>query len=694
MNLRHRLALVVFLAIASAAHAERVVFTFRSATPVESVSLAGTFNDWNAGSRMTSADRLAWTAGLDLPPGVYQYKFVVNGRNWVVDQANPLSVDDGNGNRNSVVWVEPAGGSASEISRAGLEHTPDVRGVASIRAGCWTLRLRARRGDLTKPSVRLKSGKSAPMGSSDADQLFEYFTADVPTGSRYVFRLTDSLVLDASGVVSSRSVPVWFRPDAKALAWQLPPDWVRDATIYQILPERFANGDRANDPPGADRWDQRPTMDNFFGGDIKGIAERLSYLRDLGITTIKLNPVFQSRSNHKYDIDDFNSIDRNLGTNEEFRRFVSAAKRYGIRVVLDGVFNHSGTGFFAFKDILEKQQTSAYLDWYHVIRFPVKFERNPNYWTWGGTEYMPKFNHASPAVRKYLFDAVTRWMRMGVIGWRLDAANEVPHDFWREFRKTARKADPSVYIVGEVWGDGLPWLKGDEWDAVMNYPFRGAALDFAKGTITPSALDGRLTWQRTHYPLAAQYAMYNLLGSHDTPRLFNEVGKDLRRVKLAKLLQFTYIGAPVIYYGDEIALEGGSQIGSRKAMEWHWNYVERQEFDYTKRLVHARRKCAALRRGDFRTILVDDVNRQYGFMRTCGSSVAIVILNQSDTPSRVSVNLPDTDLPNGVRLVNVVTGQERVIANGRVLIELGPVSGALLTADRLPIEGIGTRRER
>ena len=319
------------------------------------------------------------------------------------------------------------------------------------------------------------------------------------------------------------------------------PLWLKDAVFYQIFPERFANGDSSNDPPGTQPWGGQPTPKNFFGGDLKGIIEHLDYISSLGVNALYLNPIFQSGSNHKYTTDDYLRIDTAFGDEATFKKLVDECHGRGIRVILDGVFNHTGTSFFAFKDLKENGASSKYTGWYNVYSFPVGPPNKPNYEAWWGYGDLPKLMTSNPEVRSYLLQATEHWMNLGIDGWRLDVPNEIPHPFWIEWRKLVKSINPDAYIVGEIWDDARPWLQGDQFDGVMNYRFRAACLDFfATGKANAVQFAKTLAELQAMYPGEVSEGLQNLLGSHDTERLLTLFHGDKETMKLAWLFQMTY----------------------------------------------------------------------------------------------------------------------------------------------------------
>ena len=297
-------------------------------------------------------------------------------------------------------------------------------------------------------------------------------------------------------------------------------------------------------PSGLQPWGAPPTHHGYQGGDLRGVIEHLDTLTDLGISAIYFNPVFRSASNHRYHTHDYFQVDPLLGGNEALADLLEAAHGRGMRVVLDGVFNHASRGFLQFNDILENGPESAYLDWFTVEDWPLRpyGSKQPNYRCWWGNPALPKFNTNTPAVREFLWDVARHWIEFGIDGWRLDVPNEIDDDaFWREFRRRVKAANPEAYIVGEIWGDADRWLQGDQFDAVMNYGVARAALGFfaaqtfdreyRPGGFHLQELGARqfvreIERQVKRYPWPIVQTQLNLLESHDTARFITQAGGD------------------------------------------------------------------------------------------------------------------------------------------------------------------------
>jgi len=313
---------------------------------------------------------------------------------------------------------------------------------------------------------------------------------------------------------------------------------------------------------------------------------------------------------------------------------VQEARRLGIRVILDGVFNHSGTRFGPFTDLVARGEASPYRDWYFVHSFPIRMEPKPNYEAWWGFSHLPKLNTEEPAVRRYLLEVGTHWIRdFGIAGWRLDVPNEVPHSFWKEFRRAVKQADPEAYITGEIWSDASPWLQGDQFDGVMNYPDRAAILDLLGGKMGGREFLVAVQKVLLPYPEQAHGCLLNLLGSHDTARIATLLERDERRLAVAEVLQFTLPGTPMIYYGDEIGMEGGKDPDCRRCYPVDPQAGNRQQRQRLRRLAELRRNAPALVEGTFRPLFGEGAALL--FERRLGDEAWLVAVNAGDSPARI-----------------------------------------------------------
>jgi neopullulanase len=485
------------------------------------------------------------------------------------------------------------------------------------------------------------------------------------------------------------------------------PDWVKDAVFYQIFPERFAQSPAVTKPSNLEPWDSPPTPEGFKGGDLLGIAEKIDYLADLGITAIYLNPIFASAANHRYHTFDYFQVDPILGGNTALRKLLDVAHTRGIRVVLDGVFNHASRGFFQFNHTLENGPASPYIDWFHFREFPL----NPygpgkaNYDAWIDLPALPKFNTNTKAVREYLWSVGRYWLEFGIDGWRLDVPNEIDDDdFWREFRRQVKEVNPEAYICGEIWGEAQRWLQGDQFDSVMNYLFTEACfsffirdLDYATFEGTPysrvvvnqdAASFGEAVQKLLNlYPAEITAAQLNLLDSHDTARFVNTARGDETALRLATLFQMCFPGAPCVYYGDEIGLAGGRDPDCRRAFPWDpskWNTLQ---LSFFKKVIEIRKEHPALRRGAFEQLHARD--KLYVFGRSAPNEKLVIALNAGEQPATIPAQPANPFLPEGSLLIDLIyEGEEsrayRVGPDGTIEgLELAPRSGVVLEVIRL-----------
>lgn len=675
-------------------------------------------------------------------------------------------------------------------SRDPLYRTP----TGPVPAGTpVTLRLRAYAGDLTAVSLRLYDDRTdiastIPMTVVASDPAYDYWAVTItptqPTVLWYRFIVQDGSDTDyyeddqvVGGLYRgyNEGGPGLAYDDSPDLSFQLTvynpnfrtPNWLKDAIVYQIFPDRFRDGDPSNnvvsgshffygnptggityttwnsevidprDPSGpyTDRWSE-----DFYGGDLQGIAEKLDYLQSLGVTVLYLNPIFRSPSNHKYDTTTYEEVDPHLGGDKALASLLTEAQNRGMRIVLDGVFNHTSSDSIYFDKYSRYQtqgayesQSSPYYDWYTFYRWP------DNYQSWWGYTTLPVLRSSNPAVRTYIYSGTnsiaTRWVLSGTAGWRLDVGGDVDpgltrdpsNDYWEGFRQAVKGANPEAVIIGEEWGDATPWLLGGEWDAVMNYRLRSALLSFLRDTpyedndnnaqsyggvlnpITVSQLDAWLHSLMEDYPPEALQAMLNLVGSHDTNRVRFVLSHGQKSgggsltpdetdayQKMLALFQFTLPGAPTVYYADEVGVESPGRWYNNKweddpynRVPFPWSdtpghYTPRVGMaDYYALLGRTRAAHPALRTGTFDTLLTDDSGLYvYGRRWISGTlgDAAVVLINRSTTTRTVEVDVGGY-LGSGTVLTDALRGGEpfTVTADGRLIVpDLAPMTGALL----------------
>ncbi|MFS9298117.1 glycoside hydrolase family 13 protein [Streptococcus oralis] len=501
-----------------------------------------------------------------------------------------------------------------------IYHRPESEYAYLYKDNTMHIRIRTKKDDIESinlhygdPFIFIEDHYEAikEMVKVTSDALFDYWQVEITVGYarlQYLFELKDkqgqTILYGDKGCVENTlenlhyegngfKVPYIHEIDACHV-----PDWVAETVWYQIFPERFANGNPEISPKGALAWDSsiKPKTSDFFGGDLQGIIDHLDYLQDLGITGLYLCPIFESPSNHKYNTTDYFEIDRHFGDKETFRQLVTEAHQRGMKIMLDAVFNHIGDQSPQWQDVLKHGEDSVYKDWFHVQEFPVTKDklghpRKLPYHTFAFASYMPKLNTANPQVRDYLLRVATYWIEeFDIDAWRLDVANEVDHQFWRDFRKAVLAKKPDLYILGEVWHTSQPWLNGDEFHAVMNYPLSDSIKDyFLRGVKKTSQFIDEINGQSMYYRQQISEVMFNLLDSHDTERILATAKGDVQLVKSALTCLFLQRGTPCFYYGTELELDGGPDPDCRRVMPWKRVSDSNEMLDFMKKLIQLRK---------------------------------------------------------------------------------------------------------
>lgn len=372
------------------------------------------------------------------------------------------------------------------------------------------------------------------------------------------------------------------------------PTWVEKTIWYQIFPERFNNGNQNNDPIGILPWDSEysPTYHDYFGGDLQGIIDKLDYIQDLGINGIYLTPIFKANTNHKYDSEDYFEIDPDFGDKETLKKLVEEAHARNIKIMLDGVFNHIGYRSHQWQDLLKNQEKSIFKKWFHINKYPVTNYNNlsiDEVSSMQTTEYdafafaanMPKLNTSNQDVQNYILSVLEYWtVNFNIDGWRFDVANEVDHQFWKKVHRKLTQINSEIYLLGEAWHSARSWLQGDEFHAVMNYPFTDPIkLLFFEKEIDTYTFKNHIVNQLMLYKDPVNRVQFNLLDSHDTGRVINAAKGNYDIVKGALLLMYCLGGTPCLYYGTEVGLSGNEDPDNRKCMPWDEEY---QKLDMLK----------------------------------------------------------------------------------------------------------------
>ncbi len=765
----------------------RCTFRFKPGPEAKAVSLAGTFNDWNAGATPMIGPRGDgyWLAAVELAGGRHEYKFVVDGQDWRNDPENPARAPNEFGTGNSLLRLgataqlseSPSVAGDGEIHVAGLVHNPDLPLYFQPLAGDRALvRLKTLANDLEGVAVAVRNGPRTAMQVVHTDPLTALWQAEVtvPAAARTAGQAAweYTFVLRDGGLV--RSGPAVFAADYAVDEIFTTPDWAKHAVWYQIMPDRFRNGSRSNDPPRVHPWTSAwftPTswerqrereagqsfyqwyvFDRLYGGDFQGLIEKLPYLKRLGVNALYLNPVFIGDSHHKYNATNYLHIDPDFGVGraqddyEEvvaqedlldpstwkltrsdavFLRFLEAAHAADMKVIIDGVFNHVGTQHPAFVDVRARGRESRYADWFDVTSWEP-FAYNG----WGGFGALPAFAKtadglASESLAAHIFAVTRRWMdpngdgdpRDGIDGWRLDVPGEIPAPFWAQWREHVKSINREAYIVGEIWDRADSWLDGEHFDAVMNYQFARAVLAWSvnqERKISVSELDRRLEALRLAYPQAATLVLQNLMNSHDTDRLVSmalnpdrpyDHGNRIqdngpnynnakpppsayRRARLIALLQMTYSGAPMVYYGDEAGMWGADDPTCRKPMLWQdlepydepeENHVMEDHLAFYRAVIALRNAHPALRVGTFRTVLTDDEADVWAFVRSTDEETLLVALNNSDQRQAVTIPVADASTADAWHGLFGFDGRVRP-RNGGVTVTVPSVAGVVLQA--------------
>lgn len=578
------------------------------------------------------------------------------------------------------------------------------------------------------------------------------------------------------------------------LAQQPSLDWAKGAVWYQIFPERFRNGNPNNDPikervlgnndvdwqihPWASDWYKLQiweqarglgfydlVFDRRYGGDLLGVIEKLDYLKDLGVDVIYFNPIFEAPSLHKYDTSTYHHVDNNFGYDRDgdwvaiqtekedsstwtftqadqvFLELIAKAHEIGIKIVIDGVFNHCGREFWAFKDVLEKQQNSGYKDWFEIISWddPATPDTSEfDYKCWWEFKSLPEFkedeNGLVEPVKKYLFDITRRWMDPngdgdpfdGVDGWRLDVVQDVNPNFWTEWYQLVKSINPDAYVLGEIWEIAPEWITNKRLDGVMNYPLAKLIVDFFIDKLTKisvSDFERQLERLRKLYPDDTNHILLNLIDSHDTDRLASMIknpdrsydrmaglrdnpeydprkpNEDARKIqKLIAIFQMTYVGAPMIYYGDEAGMWGADDPDDRKPMLWREFVFEKETYstvrpdlkeadenvfdpglyNHYKKLIRIRYENPALQRGNFMTRMVDNKRRLFAFTRKFEKNEILVILNNSMDKQVFDFA---TLWKDGTKLIDLLNEKKYQVKNGSIRISLDKKWGMILVKE-------------
>ena len=576
------------------------------------------------------------------------------------------------------------------MNKAAVYHRADSEMCYVGDDGLLTLIVRAARGDLSgvelvyddrydaKPKrlwQRLSLEKRHSAG------VYDYFQVSFQCPySRigYFFLLTsvtgETVYFYADGHSEQYS---WGRQRLFQLPYLQPedtphvPQWLKESVAYQIFPDSFAQEKGRMTPAPVERTTlEGLTVTSRLGGTLRGVIQNLPYLQDLGINLLYLNPIFTALSYHKYDIVDYYHIDPCLGTDEDFRELVERCHGMGIRVMLDLVFNHMSQKHPLFQDVLEKGAASPYADWFCIHRFPAKDEGGHHYESFAFLEEMPKIHVDNPDAEAYLLDIARYWLReYDVDGYRLDVANEVSHSFWRVFRREMEKVRPDVAIIGEVWHEAHEWIGRDQFHSVMNYPLLYAIWGFfGQDSLQAQEFSETIGRLGLLYRRDNVAAMMNFLDNHDINRFFSVCGHQQPRLRLAAAFLLSYVGMPLLFYGDEAGLDGGNELEARQAMKWDLDEAEKTLYGWFRQLIHIRRAHPALLYGDFRSAAADSLHCTVSFWRETARERVLCVFHNADGEAAYP-------LPAGCHFSDLLTGEA---FTGGTAIPLSPYGVRLL----------------
>lgn len=520
-----------------------------------------------------------------------------------------------------------------------------------------------------------------------------------------------NLYLGTSGIANFISPSEKWVYDSSIYQRHSIPDWVYGSVMYQVFPERFANGRSEINPENTVEWGSVPTRLDFQGGDLYGVIDKLDHIESLGVNILYLNPIFLSGSTHKYDSWDHFKVDPTLGGDDGLRDLISNCHDRNIKVILDCSLNHVHPRHFAFQDIVKNGENSEYKNWFTIFDYPVRlihrphlyantykvgwdgneeeYKRylektfdetkvpvevrdddgpivEPSYKAWWGVPDMPKVNFESKEARQWALDVTKHWIEnFDIDGWRMDVAKELDFSFWKEFRDIAHKANKDTLLISEIFGDTSQWLQGDRFDGTMNYSFREAMTDyFATKRINNKEFADSLANLYSMYSFEALSSCQNLLSSHDVKRFLNRCGNEEDGILGAIFLQATFPGIAGIYYGDEIGLGGADDPFNREPFPWHseesWNSTI---LDYTKKLMNIKKSSSIFKYGRFE--LLDDNEQFVAFRRILKDESMLCIINRSKSNDDFNIisNAHSVNVIHGDCAANLDQGMIRITNN-------------------------------
>lgn len=504
------------------------------------------------------------------------------------------------------------------MNKAAILHISESFMAYAIRLDELNIRLRADKNDKLDISLLYTYKCDDPhlwqevkMKKTFEDGYFSYYEIDFKLKDKrfaYVFKIQDEnevYYLSENGLEETYDFENFYftsfhMPYIHEADLFEPVEWMKDAVFYQIFPERFRRGDFSKDDSYINQaWEDSPKSNSFAGGDLKGIIEKLDHITDLGVNALYLTPIFISPTNHKYDTIDYFEIDSQFGDKNDFKKLVEKAHSLGIRIVLDAVFNHMCHENPIFKDVREKGKESRYYDWFYINGDKVDVKKI-NYETFAHVYNMPKLKTSNKEVQDYLIKIAKYWIEeFDIDGWRLDVSDEVSHDLWKRFRKEIKAAKADAVIIGENWHNAESFLRGDEFDSIMNYAFTNACLAYFKGEKSAQETSDYLNMVIMRNRDQANRMMLNFLDTHDTPRFITEIGGSKDKLLAALTLSVVYMGANSLYYGTEVGLEGGGDPDCRRTFPWE-NLEENKTYIEKVKEILAIKKHETIKDGDIK----------------------------------------------------------------------------------------------
>lgn len=574
-------------------------------------------------------------------------------------------------------------------------HQPYDQYAFAINNQSYCLRLRTKKGDCSEVILYYgdpfhfndsgwKIEELIPMYKAFSTELFDFWEVKViPPNKRmkYLFLLKKehfslfygeggfSEQFHAHDLSSCFTLPYLHQSELIS-----PPSWVKKTVWYQIFPDRFASGNQLNNPTNTLAWGMsRPTNSSFYGGDLEGIIQKIDYLKDLGINGLYLTPIFEANSNHKYDTIDYFKIDPTFGDETILKKLIQKCHDNNIRVMLDAVFNHTSCSFPPFQDVLVNGKHSVYFNWFHFHS-----DELTSYETFSFVKEMPKLNTENKEVQNFLLEIGSYWIKeFNIDGWRLDVANEIDHNFWKMFNRKMKEIKPDIFIVGEIWHHAMPWLRGDEFDSVMNYPLLKSLLSyFAYEAISSDQFKFSINEIISLYPISVIKVLFNIVGTHDTPRILTQSHHHEKKVVLLYVFLFTFFGSPCVYYGDEIGLTGGNDPECRSCMVWDSSKHNQFIYFSLKKLISLRRMYSVLENdGEFKWINTGEEQNQTLIYERSNKDITILILiNNSNEHSSVSLPM---NMRNK-RITNLWNQTQFAAESDSIIIDIQPIDFYIL----------------